>query len=120
MTEESENYDMDEMELDEVDERTFREMLSSILNIRDQIERSSGLQDAVDRVKETVDAAQTYMSKHSEDWFDNVTVKRHAKYLADAEKTFNKASKENLATQKRLEDAYRDIISILKRYLPEI
>lgn len=113
---EEDDFDVKDVGYSEDEKRYFVQRLQSLKELETKIIRTPGLKDAIKEVQEMVNYAQEFIKDDTADWFDDLTVKRHIKYLNEAEKAFNKAATENVQTQMRLEAAYEDIISILKRY----
>lgn len=107
---------LEEVDFNEEDKQFFLERVHELSRLSDEIRRSGDLKSAITNVKEIVNMAQDFIKQDTADWFDDVTVKRHNKYLADAEKAFNKAATDNVQTQMRLEAAFEDILDILRKY----
>jgi len=107
---------IEDIEFSGQDKKFFLQKVRELSVLGNEIKRSGDLKKAIDDVKDIVNMAQDFIKQDTADWFDDVTVKRHNKYLAEAEKAFNKAATENVKTQMRLEAAFEDIIDILRKY----
>ena len=58
------------------------------------IYRSEGLKEAANRISELVEKAEKIALQETEEWFDEVTVKRNMKELANNNKEFTKTVSE--------------------------
>ena len=80
------------------------------------IYRSEGLKEAATRVSELVEKAEKVALQETEEWFDEVTVKRNMKELANNNKEFTKTVSEIGKLQQRLESLYEEMGNNLSRY----
>lgn len=110
MTGEDEN-----VALTKEEKRQFMQDVSNFSALGESVYGSGKLKDLTERVRDIVDKAQRIMTE-DKDWFDNVTVSRHAKGLNEAYKVFESTAREVNQLQQRLEAAYEDIGSHLSKY----
>jgi hypothetical protein len=80
------------------------------------IYRQHSLKETADALNHMIEAANHLTLSETEDWFDKVTVSRHMKQLAEAQKIFDKTAGEMSTLQQRLESAYEDIGGVLGKY----
>lgn len=80
------------------------------------IYRSEGLKEAASRISELVEKAERVALQETEEWFDEVTVKRNMKELANNNKEFTKTVSEIGKLQQRLESLYEEMGNNLSRY----
>ena len=80
------------------------------------IYRSEGLKEAANRISEIVEKAEQVALQETEEWFDEVTVKRNMKELNNNNKEFTKTVSEIGKLQQRLESLYEEMGNNLSRY----
>lgn len=80
------------------------------------IYRSEGLKEAAGKISELVEKAERIALQETEEWFDEVTVKRNMKELVNNNKEFTKTVAEMTKLQQRLESLYEEMGSNLSRY----
>lgn len=80
------------------------------------IYRSEGLKEAATRISELVEKAEKIALQETEEWFDEVTVKRNMKELTNNNKEFTKTVSEIGKLQQRLESLYEEMGNNLSRY----
>jgi hypothetical protein len=80
------------------------------------IYRSEGLKEAASRISELVEKAERVALQETEEWFDEVTVKRNMKELTNNNKEFTKTVSEIGKLQQRLESLYEEMGNNLSRY----
>ena len=80
------------------------------------IYRSEGLKEAANRISEIVEKAERVALQETEEWFDEVTVKRNMKELNNNNKEFTKTVSEIGKLQQRLESLYEEMGNNLSRY----
>jgi CelD/BcsL family acetyltransferase involved in cellulose biosynthesis len=97
------------------EKRQFMQDVANFSALGESVYGSGKLKDMTERVRDIVDKAQRIMTE-DKDWFDNVTVSRHAKGLTDAYKVFESTAREVNQLQQRLEAAYEDIGTHLGKY----
>ena len=78
--------------------------------------RSEGLKEAAGRISEIVEKAERVALQETEEWFDEVTVKRNMKELNNNNKEFTKTVAEVSKLQQRLESLYEEMGNNLSRY----
>ena len=85
-------------------------------NFNEVIYRSEGLKEAAAKINNLVEKAQQVALQETEEWFDEVTVKRNMKELVNNNKDFNKTVSEMTKLQQRLESLYEEMGNNLSRY----
>ena len=85
-------------------------------NFNEAIYRSEGLKEAAAKINNIVEKAQHVALQETEEWFDEVTVKRNMKELVSNNKDFNKTVSEMTKLQQRLESLYEEMGNNLSRY----
>ena len=85
-------------------------------NFNEVIYRSEGLKEAAAKINNIVEKAQQVALQETEEWFDEVTVKRNMKELVNNNKDFNKTVSEMTKLQQRLESLYEEMGNNLSRY----
>ena len=80
------------------------------------IYRSEGLKEAANRISELVEKAEKIALQETEEWFDEVTIKRNMKELNSNNKEFGKTVSEINKLQQRLESLYEEMGNNLSRY----
>tara|TARA_R110000782_G_scaffold217563_2_gene305032 strand:- start:11 stop:394 length:384 start_codon:yes stop_codon:yes gene_type:complete len=85
-------------------------------NFNEAIYRSEGLKEAAAKINNIVEKAQHVALQETEEWFDEVTVKRNMKELVNNNKDFNKTVSEMTKLQQRLESLYEEMGNNLSRY----
>ena len=85
-------------------------------NFNEVIYRSEGLKEAAAKINNIVEKAQHVALQETEEWFDEVTVKRNMKELVNNNKDFNKTVSEMTKLQQRLESLYEEMGNNLSRY----
>jgi hypothetical protein len=92
------------------------EELKEFSTIGEIIYRSEGLKEAANRISELVEKAERIALQETEEWFDEVTVKRNMKELTTNNKEFTKTVAEMTKLQQRLESLYEEMGNNLSRY----
>lgn len=85
-------------------------------NFNEVIYRSEGLKEVAAKINNIVEKAQQVALQETEEWFDEVTVKRNMKELVNNNKDFNKTVSEMTKLQQRLESLYEEMGNNLSRY----
>ena len=85
-------------------------------SFEEAIYRSEGLKEAANRISEIVEKAERVALQETEEWFDEVTVKRNMKELNNNNKEFTKTVAEVSKLQQRLESLYEEMGNNLSRY----
>lgn len=80
------------------------------------IYRSEGLREAAQKISKLVEKAETLVLQETEEWFDEVTIKRNMKELNTKNKDFIKTVNEITKLQQRLESLYEEMGNGLSRY----
>ena len=71
---------------------------------------------AANRISELVEKAEKIALQETEEWFDEVTIKRNMKELNSNNKEFGKTVSEINKLQQRLESLYEEMGNNLSRY----
>ena len=90
--------------------------LKEYSSLGEVIYRSEGLREAASRINELVEKAERIALQETEEWFDEVTVKRNMKELTSNNKEFSKTVSEVTKLQQRLESLYEEMGNNLSRY----
>ena len=90
--------------------------LKEYSSLGEVIYRSDGLREAASRINELVEKAERIALQETEEWFDEVTVKRNMKELTSNNKEFSKTVSEVTKLQQRLESLYEEMGNNLSRY----
>lgn len=80
------------------------------------IYRSEGLREAATKISKIVEKAEQLVLQETEEWFDEVTIKRNMKELNTKNKEFIKTVNEISKLQQRLESLYEEMGNGLSRY----
>ena len=80
------------------------------------IYRSEGLREAATKISKIVEKAEQLVLQETEEWFDEVTIKRNMKELNTKNKDFIKTVNEMAKLQQRLESLYEEMGNGLSRY----
>jgi hypothetical protein len=80
------------------------------------IYRSEGLRETAAKISRIVEKAETMVLQETEEWFDEVTIKRNMKELNTKNKEFIKTVNEITKLQQRLESLYEEMGNGLSRY----
>ena len=105
----------EKLALTKEEKRQFMQDVANFSALGESVYSSGKLKDLTERVRDIVEKAERIMTE-DKDWFDNVTVSRHSKGLAEAYKVFESTAREVNQLQQRLEAAYEDIGSHLGKY----
>ena len=112
----AEALSQDKLKLSKEEKRAFLESVRKFEGYGAHIYRASKLNEIVNEIGQLVEVAQNVTLQETDGWFDNVTVSRHNKRLAEAYKVFEKSAKDVGVLQQRMEAAYEDIAEVLKKY----
>jgi hypothetical protein len=96
-----------------------KQALAEIQNyqaIGEVIYRSEGLKEAATRISKIVESAEQLVLQETEEWFDEVTIKRNMKELSSKNQEFTKTVSEISKLQQRLESLYEEMGNGLSRY----
>lgn len=80
------------------------------------IYRSEDLKRVAEAISNLVNTAERVTLEETQDWFDEITVKRNLKTIKDSTNQFNKTVSEINKLQQRLESLYEEIGHNLSRY----
>jgi hypothetical protein len=95
----------------------FIEMVNNFGSLGQSIYKSGkDLKEISETINRVCGLAEVFTLNETEDWFDEVTVKRNIGSLKEAKGTFIESAKEMSKLQQRLEGAYEDIGQVLGRY----
>jgi len=108
-----ENLDQ-KVELNE--KAAFLEQVSKFNEYGRAVYRTQGLQEAAEAINNLVEKAERIALQESDEWFDEVTVKRNMKGLRSNNEQFQRTLREVAKLQQRLESLYEEIGSGLSRY----
>lgn len=81
-----------------------------------RIYRTQGLKEAAAAINKIIENAEQLMLQETEEWFDEVTVKRNMKELKRKNQDFMKTVSEVTKLQQRLESLYEEMGQTLSRY----
>lgn len=81
-----------------------------------RIYRTQGLKEAAAAINRIIEGAEQLMLQETEEWFDEVTVKRNMKELKRKNQDFMKTVGEVTKLQQRLESLYEEMGQTLSRY----
>lgn len=99
-----------------VDRASFLKEVSKFNEYGKSIYRSNGLKEAAAAIHKIIENAEHVMLQETQDWFDEITVKRNLKTLKEAAKEFNKTVAEVSKLQQRAEALYEEMGGTLGRY----
>ena len=94
----------------------FLEAVAKFNGFGKHIYMESNLSDVVESINKLTSSAGNYIVSETEDWFDNITVKRDVKEINNSAKLFEKTALEIQGLQQRLESLYEDLGNKLGRY----
>ena len=80
------------------------------------IYRSNNLKEAAEAINKIVESAERIALQETEEWFDEITVKRNMKTLKTSNEQFKKTVAEVTKLQQRLESLYEEMGHTLSRY----
>lgn len=80
------------------------------------IYRTEDLNRVAESINELVNKAEEITLQETQDWFDEITVKRNLKTLREGNKQFGATVKEIVKLQQRLESLYEEMGHNLGRY----
>lgn len=104
------------MQLTTEEKSAFLEEIKGFSAISEAVYRNSRLKEVAKKLNALAERAEQVTLSETEDWFDQVTVKRNMKELKNGAKTFNKTVDEINVLQQRLESIYEDMGNTLSRY----
>jgi replicative DNA helicase len=92
------------------------ESLKEFNKLSDSIYRTSDLKNVGEVVKQICDFVISDRLTEVDEWFDQITLKRHMKAIGELSSEFNKTVKDIIILQHRLEASYEDIANTVSRY----
>ncbi len=95
---------------------SFLQEVSRFNEYGGQIYRTEGLREAAKAINKIVENAERIALQETEEWFDELTVKRNMKELKSKNESFMKTVKEVSKLQQRLESLYEEMGHTLSRY----
>ena len=109
-----ENFGTKKHSLDE--KASFLEEVKKFNEYGSVIYRTEGLKKVAEAISNLAVRAEQITLQETEDWFDEVTVKKNMRGLKGNVKEFNKSVSEISKLQQRLESIYEEIGHTLGRY----
>jgi hypothetical protein len=94
----------------------FLEEVSRFNEYGKTIYRMEGMRQAAEAINKIVEKAQQVALQETEEWFDEVTIKRNMKSLKSNNEVFQKTVREAAKLQQRLESLYEEMGNTLSRY----
>lgn len=98
------------------DKAAFLEEVKQFTAYESVIYRTADLKKVAEAITNIAQKAENIMLQETDEWFDEITVKRNMKQLKDNVKQFNHSVHEVSKLQQRLEALYEEIGSTLNRY----
>lgn len=92
------------------------EEIKNYQSLGEIIYRSEGLKEAATKISKIVEEAENIVLQETEEWFDEVTIKRNMKELNSKNAEFSKTVSEITKLQQRLESLYEEMGNGLSRY----
>lgn len=96
--------------------KAFLEQVRGFDKMGQHVYRKGNLGEAIKHIGEIVELACQMNLAETQEWFDEITVRRHNKRLQEAYKIFEKTGKDMVALQQRMEACYEDIAEVLNKY----
>ena len=94
----------------------FLEEVAKFNEYGNMIYRTEGLKQASEAINKIVENAEKIALQETEEWFDEITVRRNMKNLKSSNEQFMKTVKEVRKLQQRLESLYEEMGHTLSRY----
>ncbi len=94
----------------------FLEEVKQFTAYESVIYRTEDLKKVAEAISNIAQKAENIMLQETEEWFDEITVKRNMKQLRENVKQFNQSVHEVSKLQQRLEALYEEIGGTLNRY----
>jgi|TARA_R100000084_G_scaffold92254_1_gene46114 methyl-accepting chemotaxis protein len=98
------------------EKKEILEAIKGFQSFEEIIYRSEGLKEVAEKMNDIVEKAERVALQETEEWFDEVTVKRNMKELNSNNKEFSKTVTEINKLQQRLESLYEEMGNNLSRY----
>lgn len=106
----------DENQITEEDKLTFLEAVRSYNQYGKQVYREGNLIELAEKLAKICKMAETFALQETNDWFDDVTIKRNMGELKKLGVNFQKVATEVQSVQDRMVGLYEDMGNILGRY----
>ena len=100
----------------EQDKGTFLKAVSKFNEYGSNIYKSETIKESLKTITELIQKAESFTINETEDWFDEISVKRDMKQLREASNLFGKTVNEMEVMQQRLESLYEDMGYKLGKY----
>jgi len=110
-----ENFN-EETKVGKAEKVAFLQEVSKFNEYGSTIYRTEDLKRVSKAITELVNRAEKITLQETDEWFDEVTVKRNMKAIKEGAKQFDKAVSEVSKLQQRLESLYEEIGHNLSRY----
>lgn len=94
----------------------FLQEISRFNEYGNQIYRTEGLREAAKAINKIIENAERIALQETEEWFDEMTIKRNMKTLKSNNEQFMKTVNEVTKLQQRLESLYEEMGHTLSRY----
>lgn len=103
-------------ETGKIDKTAYLKEVAKFNEYGKAIYRSNNLKEASAAINKIIEGAEHLVLQETQDWFDEITVKRNLKTLKESAKEFNKSVSEITKLQQRVEALYEEIGNTLGRY----
>jgi hypothetical protein len=94
----------------------FLEEVKNFNKLAQSVYREISLKEITHKIKTIGKVAERMIMTETDDWFDQISLKRDAKALNDSVNLFEKTAKEIHHLQNRLESSFQDIGTRLDKY----
>tara|TARA_R110000868_G_scaffold368514_1_gene631605 strand:- start:65 stop:433 length:369 start_codon:yes stop_codon:yes gene_type:complete len=111
-----EDFQQQKKRLSKEEKNAFLAEVSKYNELGSTIYRTEDLKRAAHTINELVNRAEEVTLQETDEWFDDLTVKRNMKAIKDGSKQFSKTVDEVSKLQQRLESLYEEIGHNLSRY----
>jgi hypothetical protein len=108
--------DINARQLKTEDKSTFLGEVKTFNTFAEAVYRNSQLKEVSSKINSICEKAEMLTLSETDDWFDQVTVKRNMKHLKENAKNFSKTVNEINTLQQRLESLYEEMGHTLGRY----
>jgi methyl-accepting chemotaxis protein len=100
----------------QTEKAAFLEEVKQFTAYESVIYRTEDLKKVAESISNIAQKAENIMLQETDEWFDEITVKRNMKQLRENVKQFNQSVHEVSKLQQRLEALYEEIGGTLNRY----
>lgn len=111
-----EDFDTQQPKASKSDKAAFLEEVKQFTAFESVIYRTADLKKVAEAITSLTEKAENIMLQETDEWFDEITVKRNMKQLRENVKQFNQSVQEVSKLQQRLEALYEEIGGTLNRY----